>query len=107
MIRIARMNRRIELMRPVYGEDEGFGATKGYECVVKVWAEFLRPRFTQTDAMGSGVATEITQGIRIRAREVGKGWKVRHGADKYYVIHVDDSTPGETILTTKEVDSGG
>ncbi|WP_313991507.1 head-tail adaptor protein [uncultured Selenomonas sp.] len=107
MIRAGRLNRRIDIMRPIYGEDDGFGATTGYERVARVWAEFLRPRFTQTDSMGSGVTTEITQGIRIRARDIGKGWRVRHGLNEFYVLHVDDSTPGEIILTTKGVDPGG
>mgnify|MGYP000912795697 FL=1 len=104
MIRVARLRHRVELLRPVYGEDVGFGGVTGYESEGMVWAEFLRPRFVQAD---SGVATEITQGIRIRPRPIEKGWKVRRGADEFYVLHVDDSTAGEIILTTKGVDPGG
>ena len=107
MIRVARLRHRIEILRPTRGEDVGFGGVEGYASDGMAWAEFLRPRFTQSDAMGSGVATEITQGIRIRPRHIEKGWKVRCGADEFYVLHVDTSTAGELILTTKGVDPGG
>ena len=107
MIRAARLRHRIELLRPIYGEDVGFGGVIGYTSEGMAWAEFLRPRFVQADAMGSGVATEITQGIRIRPRPIEKGWKVQRGAETFYVLHVDDSTAGELILTTKGGDPGG
>lgn len=107
MIQMDRMRHRIEILRPVYGADTGFGAARGYESEGETWAEFLRPRFTQSDAMGSSVATEITQGIRIRPRRIEKGWKVRHKECEYYVLHVDASEPSELILTTKEVEAGG
>lgn len=107
MIRAARLRHRIEVLRPSYGEDVGFGGVDGYVSEGLAWAEFLRPRFTQSGAMGSGVATEITQGIRIRPRSIEKDWKVRRGDEEFYVLHVDDSTAGELILTTKGVDPGG
>ena len=103
MIDIGKMDHRIELMKPVQDEDKGFGGKRSWISYA-VWAEFLRPRFqVAAGAVGSGDAIMITQGIRIRRRAVDKGWKVRYGNTEYQVLHVDESVPGETMLTTTEV----
>jgi len=99
---IGKMDKRVKLLRPTLGEDTGFGATATWE-EIEVWAEFTRPRFNSGALVGSGDATVITQGIRIRRRAVDKGWKVRYGNTEYQVLHVDESVPGETMLTTTEV----
>ena len=103
MIDIGKMDHRIELMKPVQDEDKGFGGKRSWISYA-VWAEFLRPRFqVAAGAVGSGDAIMITQGIRIRPHEVAKGWHVSYGMRIYKVLHVDDSVPGELILTCKEV----
>lgn len=102
MLQAGKLNKRITLLKPVKGEDVGFGAETTWEEET-VWAEFLRPRFASGAAAGSGDAVTITQGIRIRRRSVEKGWKVRYDGREYNVLHVDDSVPRETTLTTQEV----
>lgn len=102
MLNAGKLNKRVTLLKPTTGVDEGFGAEETWDEVT-VWAEFMRPRFTSGALVGSGDATVITQGIRIRRRSVEKGWRVRYKGREYKVLHVDDSTPRETMLTTMEV----
>lgn len=99
---IGKLDKRVTLLKPTYGKDHGFGAEKAWE-EIPVWAEFMRPRFTSGAIVGSGDTTVITQGIRIRRREIDKGWKVKYGSREYNVLHIDESVPGETMLTTTEV----
>ena len=52
---------------------------------------------------GDAAEVEVTQGMRLRPVEVTKGWRIREGAREFMVEHVDDTRPGEIILTTSEV----
>ncbi len=104
-MKINKMSHRITIMKPISGgADEGFGEPISFTSDGDVWAEFLRVRIVPTAMIGSGETVETTQGMRIRPRQIEKGWKIIEGEHTYKVLHVDTSTPGEIILTTKEVD---
>ena len=53
---------------------------------------------------GDGDALVITQGIRLRPAHVERGWRVQQGERFFDVLDVDESNPGEVILTTQEVE---
>lgn len=97
-------DKRISLLHPVMGEDEGFGAEVTWKSET-VWAQFLRPRFSASASLGSGDAVFITQGIRIRSRYVDKGWRVKYGDREMKILHIDDSVKGELTLTCQEIQS--
>ena len=69
---IGKMRHRIALKKPVIGEDVGFGSVIEWKDVGSVWAEFLKQRITPSAIIGDGTAVLITQGIRIRPREIEK-----------------------------------
>lgn len=106
MITINKMHHRLTILKPtIVASDDGFGSKKGFISDGDVWAEFLRLRIIPSVIAGSGEAVSMTQGIKIRPRLIDKGWRVQEDTHVYKVLHVDSSTPGELILTTKEVDT--
>ena len=103
MIQMDRMRHRITLLRPENSLDAINGHDTTYIPTREVWAEFLKPGFVSRAVFGDAAAVEVTQGIRLRPVEIAKGWHVKEGTREYHVEHIDDTTPGELILTTSEV----
>ena len=103
MMNVDKMNRRVMLLRPESPMDEINGCDTTYTPMREVWAEFLKPGFVSRALFGDAAAVEVTQGMRLRPVEVAKGWRVKHGEHVFHVEHIDDTTPGELILTTSEV----
>ena len=101
---IARLRHRVTLLKPIRAPDEYGGARVEYEVVASVWADFLRPNFGHQNMQGDGDALVITQGIRLRPAHVERGWRVQQGERFFDVLDVDESNPGEVILTTQEVE---
>lgn len=103
MISIDKMRHRVTLLRPENPLDEINGCDTSYIPTREVWAEFLKPGFVSRTLFGDAAAVEVTQGIRLRSVEIAKGWRVREGTREFNVEHIDDTIPGELILTTSEV----
>ena len=68
------MRHRITILKPVCKEDEFGGTSMHYEEDGRCWAEFFRPSFHNQSFEGDGDAAIITQGIRIRPREIKRGF---------------------------------
>lgn len=106
---IGKMNHRVTILRPVMTEDEGFGSELSFDNAGQIWAEFLKQRITVSAMEGAGNAVTVTQGMRIRPREIGKNWKVvevdydNGYVHEYRVIDVDRSDKACYVLTTSEV----
>ncbi|MGP1574566.1 head-tail adaptor protein [Selenomonas sp.] len=100
---VDKMNRRVMLLRPESPLDEINGCDTTYTPTREVWAEFLKPGFVSRALFGDAAAVEVTQRMRLRPVEVAKGWRIKHGEHVFHVEHIDDTTPGELILTTSEV----
>ena len=103
MIQMDKMRHRVTLLRPESPLDEINGCDTSYIPTRDVWAEFLKPGFVSRAIFGDAAAVEVTQGIRLRPVEIAKGWRVREGTREFNVEHIDDTIPGELILTTSEV----
>ncbi len=101
---IARLRHRVTLLRPIRAPDEYGGARLEYEEAAAAWADFLRPNFGHQNMQGDGDTLVITQGIRLRQIHVERGWRVQQGERFFDVLDVDESNPGEVILTTQEVE---
>lgn len=103
-MQIARLRHRVTLLKPIRAPDEYGGARIEYKEVTATWADFLRPNFGHQNMQGDGDALVITQGIRLRQINVKRGWRVQQGERIFDVLDVDESVPGEVILTTQEVE---
>ena len=103
-MKVSRLRHRVALLKPIRAPDEYGGTTVEYEAVASVWADFLRPNFGHQNMQGDGDALVITQGIRLRPAHVERGWRVQQGERFFDVLDVDESNPGEVILTTQEVE---
>ena len=103
-MKVSRLRHRVALLKPIRAPDEYGGARVEYEDVASVWADFLRPNFGHQNLQGDGDVLVISQGIRLRKTTVERGWRVQQGDRLFDVLDVDESVPGETILTTQEVE---
>lgn len=103
-MKVSRLRHRVALLKPIRAPDEYGGTRVEYEEVASVWADFLRPNFGHQNMQGDGDALVITQGIRFRPAHVERGWRVQQGERFFDVLDVDESNPGEVILTTQEVE---
>lgn len=103
-MKVSRLRHRVALLKPIRAPDEYGGTRVEYEEVASVWADFLRPNFGHQNMQGDGDALVITQGIRLRPAHVERGWRVQQGERFFDVLDVDESNPGEVILTTQEVE---
>ena len=103
-MKVSRLRHRVALLKPIRAPDEYGGTRVEYEEVASVWADFLRPNFGHQNMQGDGDALVITQGIRLRQINVKRGWRVQQGERIFDVLDVDESVPGEVILTTQEVE---
>lgn len=100
---ISRLRHRITVLKKTLGEDTGLGAPVTFTEDGKAWAEFLQQRVTTGVVADDGAAVLVTQGIRIRPREIEKGWRVQDGEHIYEVIDVDRGSPSVYVLTSREV----
>ena len=103
-MKVSRLRHRVALLKPIRAPDEYGGTRVEYEEVASVWADFLRPNFGHQNMQGDGDALVITQGIRLRPAHVEREWRVQQGERFFDVLDVDESNPGEVILTTQEVE---
>lgn len=101
---IGKHNKLIELWKPVSEDDDQGGRIDTMTLEQSVWAEFKRPRFSNSEFQGTP-ATVITQGISIRdIAGIRRGWDVHYGSVVYHVIDVDRTEPGEALLTCMEAE---
>lgn len=92
------------LKRIAKTEDTGEGKTYNFTPASHPWAEFLKPRIMPSPIIGDGRAVVITQGIKIKATDCAKEWRIVNGSSTYRILDIDSrTTPGELILTTMEV----
>lgn len=102
MLNIGKMSHRITLFSLSRGTDDGFGGDASWVKVRDTWAEFLKARVTPSAYASDGAAVLVTQGMRIRAQDIEKGWRVSEKDHVYDVLDVDRSDPEVYVLTTKE-----
>ena len=100
---IGKLRAQVSIYKNVTTKDEMGGRSTEWVLHAKRWAEILRPRFVSGVIQGA-VATDITQGIKIRdLGDINIGWEVRYKGKVYKILHVDNSKVGETVLTLREV----
>lgn len=102
MLNIGKMSHRITILSLSRGTDDGFGGDASWVKIRDTWAEFLKARVTSAAYASDGAAVLVTQGMRIRAQDIEKGWRVSEKGHVYDVLDVDRSDPEVYVLTTKE-----
>ncbi len=100
---IANFRHRITVFKKTLGEDIGLGAPVTFVEDGKAWAEFLKQRVSAGVIADDGAAVMITQGIRIRPRQIEKGWRIKDGDHMYEIIDIDRSDSFVYVLTTQEM----
>lgn len=103
MVDIGKLRNRVMVQKKVRGVDDGLGAPVTFEDAGQVWAEFLKQRISSGIVADDGAAVLVTQGIRIRPREIQKGWRIVFGSHVFEIIDVDRSDPAVYVLTTQEI----
>ena len=104
MLKIGKLNKKIDILKPELTEDTGFGQITNYKPFVYSWAEFLKQRITPMNANGDASAVMVTQGMKIRPiKEIEKGWRVKYGSRTFEILSVDNNQADVMILTTQEL----
>lgn len=103
MIEMGKLRNRVTVQKKVRGVDDGLGAQVTFEDDGQIWAEFLKQRISSGVIADDGAAVLVTQGIRIRPREIQKGWRIVSNSHVFEIIDVDRSDPAVYVLTTQEI----
>ena len=105
-MKIARMDKRLELLRPVV-TDDGYGGVKAeYQTQGFVWAELKSTNYAEQQAMGTPMSREQ---LRFRLRslpDIQRGWLVAYGGERYVVDTVDQTYRDSTTIIVRRYEQG-
>ena len=105
-MKIARMDKRLELLQPVLSEDSYGGMATEYRSCGEVWAELMRTDYAEQQAQGTSMNREQLR-FRLRPlKEVQRGWLVVYAAEKYVVDTVDQTYRDSTTLIVRRYEQG-
>lgn len=105
-MRIAKMDKRLELLKPVLSED-GFGGMRAdYESVGFVWAELRSTNYAEQEAQGTPMGREQLR-FRLRPQnDVRRGWLVVYQKERYVVDTVDQTYRDSTTIIVRRYEQG-
>ena len=105
-MKIAKMDKRITLQRPVTREDDYGGLETVYEDDGKVWARMERTDYAEQQAEGTPMNREQVR-IRIRPRrDIKRGWRVLLEGDVFVVETADNTFRDNTMLILRHYEPG-
>ena len=105
-MKIAKMDKRIALQRPVTREDGYGGLETVYEDAGKVWAKMELPNYAEQQAEGTPMNREQVR-IRIRPRkDIKRGWHVVLEGDVFVVETADNTFRDNTMLILRHYEPG-
>lgn len=105
-MKIARMDKRLELLKPVLSEDGYGGMVTEYQSVGKVWAELKRTDYAEQQAHGTPMNREE---LRFRLRpltKIQRGWLAVYAAETYAVETVDQTYRDCTTIIVRRYEQG-
>ena len=105
-MKIARMDKRLELLRPVFTDDGYGGAKAEYQTQGFVWAELKSTNYAEQQAMGTPMSREQ---LRFRLRpieEIQRGWLIVYRRDRYVVDTVDQTYRDSTTIIARRYEQG-
>ena len=105
-MKIAKMDKRITLQRPVTHEDGYGGLETVFEDAGKVWAKMERTDYAEQQAEGTPMNREQVR-IRIRPRkDIQRGWHVLLEGDVFVVETADNTFRDNTMLILRHYEPG-
>ena len=105
-MKIAKMDKRILLQKPVTQEDGYGGLETVFEGAGKVWAKMERKDYAEQQAEGTPMNREQVR-LRIRPRkDVQRGWRVVLEGDVFVVETADNTFRDNTMLILRHYEPG-
>lgn len=105
-MRIARLDKRLELLQPVVTEDGFGGVVTEYRSQGKVWAELKSTNYAEQQAMGTPMNREQLR-FRLRPRhDIQRGWLVVYGGERYVVDAADQTYRDSTTIIVRRYEQG-
>lgn len=105
-MKIARMDKRLELLKPVVTDDGYGGVATEYQPQGFVWAELKSTNYAEQQAMGTPMSREQ---LRFRLRpieEIQRGWLVVYGGERYVVDTVDRTYRDSITIIVRRYEQG-
>lgn len=88
-MKIARMDKRIELLHPMVAEDEFGGMKTEYTSEGFIWAELKRTNYAEQEAQGTPMSREQLRFYTRPLMKIKRGWIVVYDSERYIVDTVD------------------
>lgn len=105
-MRIARLDKRLELLQPVVTEDGFGGVVTEYRSQGKVWVELKSTNYAEQQAMGTPMNREQLR-FRLRPRhDIQRGWLVVYGGERYVVDAADQTYRDSTTIIVRRYEQG-
>lgn len=105
-MRIARLDKRLELLQSVVTEDGFGGVVTEYRSQGKVWAEMKSTNYAEQQAMGTPMNREQLR-FRLRPRhDIQRGWLVVYGGERYVVDAADQTYRDSTTIIVRRYEQG-
>lgn len=105
-MRIAKMDKRLELLKPVLSEDGFGGMVTEYDSAGFVWAELRSTNYAEQEAQGTPMNREQLR-FRLRPlKDVRRGWLIVYQKERYVVETVDQPYRDSTTLIVRRYGQG-
>lgn len=105
-MKIAKMDKRLELFKPILSDDGFGGMVTEYKSQGSVWAELRRTNYAEQEAHGTPMSREQLR-FRLRPRkDIKRGWLVTYCDEKYVVDVVDESYRDSTTIIVRRYEQG-
>lgn len=105
-MKIAKMDKRLELFKPILSDDGFGGMVTEYESQGFVWAELRRTNYAEQEAHGTPMSREQLR-FRIRPnKSVQRGWQILYSGETYVVDTVDQTYRDSTTIIFRRYEQG-
>lgn len=105
-MKIAKMDKRFELFRPILSDDGFGGMVTEYESQGSVWAELRRTNYAEQEAHGTSMNMEQLR-FRIRPnKRVQRGWQILYSGETYVIDTVDQTYRDSTTIIVRRYEQG-
>ena len=105
-MRIARLDKRLEILEPILKEDGYGGMVTSYQSKGKVWAELKATAYTEKDVQGTAMNQEV---LRFRLRPITslkRGWLIVYAGESYVIDSVDQTYRDSTTIHVRRYEQG-
>lgn len=105
-MKIAKLDKRLELLRPVVEDDRYGGMSTDYVSEGFVWAQVMRTDYAAQEAQGTPMSRAQLR-FKLRPRfDIQRGWLLVYQGERYVVDVVDQTYRDNTVLIVKRYEQG-